>query len=136
MPGTPQGSGRSRHHSASSQAQGRGNTPGETQSVSPSATAYPLDPMDCSPPGSSDQGILQARILEWAAMPSFQGIFPKQGPDPGLLHGRRILYRLSQQKSPIRRREIYESTLTRSFHRKCLSDNRLHVAHKGPSSQR
>ena len=27
-------------------------------------------PMDCSPPGSSVQGILQARILEWVAMPS------------------------------------------------------------------
>ena len=26
------------------------------------------DPMDCSPPGSSVQGILQARILEWAAI--------------------------------------------------------------------
>ena len=28
------------------------------------------DPMDCSPPGSSVHGILQARILEWVAMPS------------------------------------------------------------------
>ena len=28
------------------------------------------DPMDCSPPGSSDHGILQARIQEWVAMPS------------------------------------------------------------------
>ena len=28
------------------------------------------DPMDCSPPGSSIHGILQARILEWVAMPS------------------------------------------------------------------
>ena len=28
------------------------------------------NPMDCSPPGSSVSGILQARILEWAAMPS------------------------------------------------------------------
>ena len=28
------------------------------------------DPMDCSPPGSSVLGILQARILEWVAMPS------------------------------------------------------------------
>ena len=27
------------------------------------------DPMDCSPPGSSDHGILQARILEWVALP-------------------------------------------------------------------
>ena len=27
------------------------------------------DPMDCSPPGSSVHGILQARILEWVAVP-------------------------------------------------------------------
>ena len=31
------------------------------------------DPADCSPPGSSVHGILQARILEWAAMPSSRG---------------------------------------------------------------
>ena len=31
------------------------------------------DPMDCSPPGSSVHGILQARILEWVAMPSCRG---------------------------------------------------------------
>ena len=31
------------------------------------------DPMDCSPPGSSVHGILQARILEWVAIPSFRG---------------------------------------------------------------
>ena len=30
-------------------------------------------PMDCSPPGSSVHGILQARILEWVAMPSSRG---------------------------------------------------------------
>ena len=28
------------------------------------------DPMDCSPPGSSVHGSLQARTLEWVAMPS------------------------------------------------------------------
>ena len=28
------------------------------------------DPMDCSPPGSSDHGTLQARVLEWGAIPS------------------------------------------------------------------
>ena len=28
------------------------------------------DSIDCSPPGSSVRGILQARILEWVAMPS------------------------------------------------------------------
>ena len=42
-------------------------------------------------------GILQARILEWVAMPFFQGIFPTQGQNPGLpgLHCRQILYHLS-----------------------------------------
>jgi len=29
--------------------------------------------MDCSPPDSSVYGILQARILEWVAMPSSRG---------------------------------------------------------------
>jgi len=28
----------------------------------------PSDPMDCSPPGSSIHGILQARVLEWGAI--------------------------------------------------------------------
>ena len=31
------------------------------------------DPMDCHPPGSSVHGILQARILEWVAMPFSRG---------------------------------------------------------------
>ena len=31
------------------------------------------DPMDCSPPGSSVCGILQARILEWVAISSSKG---------------------------------------------------------------
>ena len=36
------------------------------------------DPVDCSPPGSCIHGILQARILEWVAIPSLQGIFLTQ----------------------------------------------------------
>ena len=31
------------------------------------------DPVDCSPPGSSVHGILQARILEWVAVPFSRG---------------------------------------------------------------
>ena len=31
------------------------------------------DAMDCSPPGSSVHGILQARILEWVAIPFSRG---------------------------------------------------------------
>ena len=30
-------------------------------------------PVDCSPPGSSVHGTLQARIVEWVAMPSSRG---------------------------------------------------------------
>ena len=37
------------------------------------------DPMDCSLPGSSVHGILQARTLEWIAMPP-----PGDLPDPGI----------------------------------------------------
>ena len=32
-----------------------------------------IDPVDCSPPGSSVHGILQARILEWVVMPFSRG---------------------------------------------------------------
>ena len=35
--------------------------------------------MDCNLPGPSVYGILQARILEWAAMP-----FSKDLPEPGI----------------------------------------------------
>ena len=36
---------------------------------------YPTvcDPTDCSPPGSSVHGILQAEILEWVAIPFSKG---------------------------------------------------------------
>ena len=36
-------------------------------------------PMDCSPPGSFVHGILQARILEWVAIPSSRDL-----PGPGI----------------------------------------------------
>ena len=56
------------------------------------------DSMNCSPPGSSVHGILQARTLEWVAMPfsRVRGVvFPTQGSNPDLLHCRQILYHLS-----------------------------------------
>ena len=37
------------------------------------------DPMDCGPPGASVLGILQARILEWVAMPSSRGSSQSRG---------------------------------------------------------
>ena len=53
------------------------------------------DPMDCSPPGSSVHGILQARILEWLVMPSSRGSpRPRDGTHIPYISciGRRILY--------------------------------------------
>ena len=57
------------------------------------------DPMGRSPPGSSVHGILQARILEWVVIPFSRVIFPTQGLNLGLLHGRQILYCLGYQRS-------------------------------------
>ena len=44
-------------------------------------------------------GILQARILEWVAMPFSRGSSQTQGLNPGLPHCRWILYYLSYQRS-------------------------------------
>ena len=41
--------------------------------LSHSVMSNSLGPLDCSPPVSSGHGILQARILEWVAMPSSRG---------------------------------------------------------------
>ena len=41
-------------------------------------------PSLCGPMHYTAHGILQARILEWIAVPLFQGIFPTQGLNPGL----------------------------------------------------
>ena len=39
-------------------------------------------PLDCSPPGSSVHGNLQARILEWVTISSSRGSYPLSEP-PG-----------------------------------------------------
>ena len=50
--------------------------------VSGSVVSNSLDSVDCSPPGSSVQGVLQARILEWLPFP-----LPGDLPDPGIEPG-------------------------------------------------
>jgi len=47
--------------------------------------------MDSSPPGSSVHWILQARILEWVAIPFSRRSFLPQRLNPGLLYYRQIL---------------------------------------------
>ena len=58
--------------------------------------------MDCTLPGSSVMGILQAGILEYGVgcHALLQGIFLTQESNQGLLHCRQILSQLSYQGSP------------------------------------
>ena len=56
----------------------------------------PCDPVDCSPPGSSVHGILQARTLEWVAISSSRGSSrPRDGTRMSCTA--EILYCLSHQ---------------------------------------
>ena len=58
------------------------------------------DPMDCSPSGSSVHGDSPGKNTRVGCHALLQGIFPTQGLNPGLLHCRQILYRMSHQGKP------------------------------------
>ena len=61
------------------------------------------DPMDWSPPGSSVHGILQARILEWVAMPSSrESSQPRDQTHVSYVSciGRRVFYQYCHPGSP------------------------------------
>ena len=49
-------------------------------------------PMDCSPPGSSVPGILQARILKWVTIPSSRGSSRVRDQTCVSHLGRQVLY--------------------------------------------
>ena len=55
------------------------------------------DLMDCSLPGSSVHGVFQAKSSGVVCHFLLQEIFPSQGSNPGLLHCRQTLSRLSHQ---------------------------------------
>ena len=46
------------------------------------------DSVDCSPPGSSVHGILQARVQEWVAIPFSRGSWPRDQPAVSRIAGR------------------------------------------------
>ena len=54
------------------------------------------NPIDCSPPGSSIHGILQARILEWVAIP-----FSRGSSNPGIKSGFPTLHTDSSLSEPL-----------------------------------
>ena len=54
-------------------------------------------PIDCSPPGSSVHADSPGKNTGVGCHALLQGIFMTQGPNPGLLHCRKILHHLSHQ---------------------------------------
>ena len=58
------------------------------------------DHMNCSPTGSSVHGDSPSKNNGVGCHALFQGIFPTQGSNPGLLHCRQIIYHLSHEGSP------------------------------------
>ena len=63
------------------------------------------DPVDCSPPGSSVRGVLQARTLQWAATPSSRGSSrPRDGTRVSCVScsGSRVLYHRAAWEAHIR----------------------------------
>ena len=73
-----------------------------------SSQPAPCDPMDCSPLGSSVHGTLQARRLEWVAVPS-SGDLPHPGIKPGspALQADSVLLSLWEAPSFVHLRRIY-----------------------------
>ena len=75
------------------------------------------NPIDCSPPGSSVHGILQARIPEWVAISFSLGrIFPTQGLNPSLLYWQADSLPLSQLGSPLFPQSAFSQRLIISTH--------------------
>ena len=58
------------------------------------------DPMDCSPPGSSVHGILQARLLEWEAISFSRGSSQPRDQIQVSCISRQILYHSTTREAP------------------------------------
>ena len=69
------------------------------------------DPMDCSPPGSSVHGTLQAKTLQWVAMPSSRGSSPPRDRTHISCIGRQILYCATWEAQVVLRFEKYTDTI-------------------------
>ena len=74
------------------------------------------DLMDCSLPGSSVLGDSPGKNNRVSCLALLQGIFPIQGLNPGLLHCRQILYRLSHQGLWVRSKSyLFKSLLAKVY---------------------
>ena len=75
------------------------------------------NPMDCSLPGSSVHGILQARILEWVTIP-----FSRDLPDPGIKPWSPALQADSLPSKPLGKPHINPSA-----HSHCYQSSHYHL---------
>ena len=69
------------------------------------------NPMECSPPGSSDHRDSSGKNSGVGCHALLQGILPTQGSKPGLPHCRKMLYCLSHQGSP---KQLYSNNRIKS----------------------
>ena len=67
---------------------------------------------------SLSMGFSMARVLEWIAISFAKGILPTQGLNPGLLHCRQMLYRLSQMLNSIYKINIFKNTVEKTMEAK------------------
>ena len=86
-------------------------SPGFYGAVRPVAQLCPTlcSPMDCSPPGSSVQRILQARILEWGVISSSRGSSQSKGQTLISCIGRRVLYHLANREAGVSMEDSFHS---------------------------
>ena len=79
-------------------------------------------PMDCSPPGSSVHGVLQARILDWVSMPSSRGSSqPRNHTYICLLHWQAG----SSQLVPLGKPITFKGSLQKESNRRFLFEGRI-----------
>ena len=87
------------------------------------------DPMDCIPPGSSVQGISQARILEWVTISFFRGSSQPRVRTSVFCIGRWILYHRATRETLV----IYIPVL--NSHLQGSLEETLACLYQGPSKQ-
>ena len=73
-------------------------------------------PMDCSPPGSSVHGILQARVLEWVAISSSRGTFqPRDRTQVSCVAGRRFTFWATREAPSVQFSSVQSLSRVRLF---------------------
>ena len=74
------------------------------------------DPMDCSLPGCSAYGILQARILEWVAIPSSRGSsWPRDQTQVFYIAGRLFTVWATREALTLRTNSYFQREFDSSF---------------------